>query len=111
LLGAGTSPIVSLIVGGVGGTGTSNKAFLATLDIAGSARLDTRLSIDVRANGSVARDKPFADRSNYGYANIQIRFNLMKDVDYLVKYECGRKEPDYRRYCGVQSGLSFLTGR
>ena len=37
--------------------------------------------------------------------------NVNTDWAYLVKYECGRKDPDFEKFCGWQSGLALTLGR
>jgi hypothetical protein len=42
---------------------------------------------------------------------LKSRFTISRDWDYEVQYECGRKDPDYRKFCGWQSGIQLTTGR
>ena len=65
----------------------------------------------MNADGGWSNGARFASEKKFSYLSIQGRFNLESSWDYVVRYECGRKEPDYRKFCGWQTGLILLTGR
>jgi hypothetical protein len=113
LPGATTSPILSVEFGGTGGNALTDSdagwTTRATAMLTG--RLATRLYLDLRGVGAIGSSAQFAGRKRYTYGSAQVRFNVNKDWDYLIKYECGRKDPDYQNFCGGQSGLALTLGR
>lgn len=113
LPGAGTSPLASLEVGLTGGTGPGAGAtdWIGRFDIGLTGRFTTRMSIDLKTNGAWAAKPLFGTADRFVYGSVQMRFNVNRDWDYLIRYECGRKEPDYHSFCGTQSGLALTAGR
>jgi len=113
LPGATTSPILSVEFGGAGGTSLTDAEadWILRGTFALTGRLTTRLYVDLRGVGAAGGEPRFAGADHYGYGSLQVRFNVNKDWDYLVKYECGKKDPDYRHFCGGQSGLALTLGR
>lgn len=113
LPGSNAKPTFSFEAAAAGGDGSSSKStdvdlsskFLYTL------RPSPRLSLDIKGARAWSNKMRFAQRRYYGYFNLQGRFNLTGDWDYLVQYECGRKDPDYRKFCGWLTGFVLVTGR
>jgi hypothetical protein len=113
LPGAGTSPILNLELGAVGkdnGTVTTRE-FLARANALFTARVTTRLSLDLQGSAGWSSEPLYADSESFRYGKFEVRFNLSKDWDYLVRYECGRKPPEYQNFCGSQSGFAMVAGR
>ncbi len=113
LSGGGTSPLASGEFGFITGNGALNQPtdWIARFDFSLTGRFTQRLSIDLKADGAVAGTPRFAGLDRFAYRAVQFRFNVNKDWDYLIKYECGRKDPDYKEFCGSQSGLAMTVGR
>lgn len=113
LPGAGTKPVASLEFAAAGGDASSTRKtnFLGTGELGLTSRLNSRLSFDLSGFAGWSDQARFAGHREFGYIRIQGRYNVSKDWDYLVRYECGRKNPDYRKFCGWQSGLTMVLGR
>ena len=113
LAGATTSPILSVEFGGAGGNALtgSDADWITRFTAILTGRLTTRVYLDFRGVGVIAGSAQFAGRDRYTYGSAQVRLNVNKDWDYLIKYECGRKDPDYQKFCGGQSGLALTLGR
>lgn len=113
LPGSSTNPVLALEAGGIGGDNGTTKAtdFLGKASFTYSARANTRFTFDINANAGFSNSARFRGRKNFSYGLAQARFSLTKDWDYLLKYECGEKSPDYRKFCGWQSGITAVMGR
>ena len=113
LPGATTSPLFTVEFGGAGGSGLTGdeNALIGRGTFAFTGRLTTRIYVDFRAAGAISGSNQFAGKDTYSYGSAQVRLNINKDWDYLIKYECGEKDPDYQHFCGGQSGLALTLGR
>lgn len=113
LPGAGMVPLLSFEAGLAGGEAspTGSTDFIMRANATTIARVTRRISVDLRATGGWSNEDRFAGRDRFGYALAQVRINLSSDWDYVIKWECGRKDPDYRDYCGTQSGVAVAVGR
>jgi hypothetical protein len=113
LPGSSTNPVLALEAGGIGGNNGTTKStdFLGKASFTYSARANARLTFDINGNAGFSNDIRFKGKKNFRYGLAQARFSLTKDWDYLVKYECGEKNPDYRKVCGWQSGITAVMGR
>lgn len=111
--GANSRPTLSLEGAAAGGNGSATKTtdFAMTTSFVYTLRPSPRFSLDLRAVGGWSNKARFATEKNYSYFNVLGRFNFNADWDYMVKYECGRKDPDYRKFCGWQTGFVLVTGR
>jgi len=87
----------------------SGTDFLTIGSFAYSAAVQTRLTLDLNGNAGWSNSQRFAGHSSYGYLRMQGRFNLTSNYDFLVRYECGRQSPDYRKFCGWQTGFAVVT--
>ncbi len=113
LPGAATSPLVSVEFGGAGGNALleADADWIARTTAVLTGRFTTRLYLDLRGVAAVAGSPQFAGDDRFAYGSAQIRMNVNRDWDYLIKYECGRKDPDFEKFCGWQSGLALTLGR
>jgi len=113
LPGSSTNPVIAVEAGGIGGNNGTTRAsdFLGKVSFTYSARANTRITFDINGNAGFSNDARFNKKKNFSYALAQARFSLSKDWDYLMKYECGEKSPDYRKVCGWQSGITAVVGR
>jgi hypothetical protein len=113
LPGGGTTPLASAEFGVISGTGAANATtdWIGRFDFSLTGRFTRRLSVDLKTFGAMSGTPRFGGFDRFAYRAIQFRFNVNKDWDYLVKYECGRKDPDYKDFCGTQSGLAMTVGR
>ncbi len=113
LPGASTSPILAVEFGAAGGngpsTGETNAYAMATLMF--TSRPSTRLYLDANAAAGWSNERRFGGESTFEYIKVTARFNISSDWDYLVRYECGEKNPDYQSFCGWQTGADLTTGR
>lgn len=91
-------------------TATSN-AFDFNTAFAYTIRPTPQFSFDLNAAIAKSSQKRFAGDDFNSYFSINGRYSLFSAGDYLVKYECGRKDPDYRKVCGWQTGINLITGR
>jgi len=76
-----------------------------------SVRPSSRLTVDVWASGGAAASEFFGGRRYFSNVRAQARINLTKDYDFVARYDCGRRNPDYRKFCGWQTGFVLVTGR
>lgn len=96
-----------------GGNGSTTKTtdFGLTTSFRYTLRPNARVALDMKADGGWSHRPRFANEKTYSYFSIQGRYYLEASWDFMVRYECGRKEPDYRNFCGWQTGLVLVTGR
>lgn len=112
LPGSNSRPLISVDAGGAGNrinNVTTGPDFQVTGLFAYSATMQPRFTIDLNGNAAWSNTARFAGHSSVGYIRLQSRFNLTSDYDFLVRYECGRQSPDYRKSCTWQSGFAFVT--
>jgi hypothetical protein len=113
LPGAGTSPIFYIDVAASHGADPKDKKthLIATGNLAVTVRPSIRASLDLLAKLGRSPADAFGPYSHFAYAQAQFRFNLSSDWDYLIRYSCGRQDPDYHKFCGWQSGITLALGR
>lgn len=112
LPGSQSRPLISIDASGAGSrmnNVTTAPDFQLTGVFAYSATMQPRFTIDLNGNAAWSNTNRFAGHSSVGYIRMQSRFNLTSDYDFLVRYECGRQSPDYRKSCTWQSGFAFVT--
>jgi hypothetical protein len=113
LPGASTNPVLSFEAGAVGGDNgtTTGTDFLTKATLVYTARANARLSFDINGIAAAANSHRFAGSKSFQFVTMQSRFSLTRDWDYLIKYQCGRQNPDYLKVCGWQSGVTLALGR
>lgn len=111
--GANARPTFSVEGAAAGGNGSTTKTtdFQLTTNFLYTLRPNARASLDLKAEGGWSNHVRFASEKTYSHFQIQGRYNLGNSWDYVVRYECGQKDPDYRKFCGWQTGLVLVTGR
>jgi hypothetical protein len=112
LPGSQSRPMISIDASGAGSrinNVTTGPDFQVTSLFAYSATMQPRFTVDINGNAAWSNTARFAGHSSAGYIRLQSRFNLTSDYDFLVRYECGRQSPDYRKSCAWQSGFAFVT--
>lgn len=123
--GSLTRPILNVEGGASGGhhldttaaAGTAaaivrNKtAFVTKGSFLYTVRPSTRFSIDLQAAAGASDSEFFGNRHSFSNIRIEARFNVTKDYDFIARYDCGRRDPAYIKFCGWQTGLILVTGR
>ena len=117
--GALTRPILSIEGGAAGGnrlndakTATVSKTnFVAKGNFMYSTRPTPRATIDLSGAVGASDAEAFGNRRYFSNVRLQARYNLSKDYDFLARYDCGRRSPDYIKFCGWQTGFTLVMGR
>jgi hypothetical protein len=76
-----------------------------------SVRATDRATIDLSGAAGASASEFFNGRKYFSNVRLQARFNLTKDFDFLARYDCGRRSPDYVKFCGWQTGMVLVNGR
>ncbi len=113
LAGADSKPTFNLEASAAGGDATTTRTtdfdfrarFLYTL------RASTKVSLDFNAAAGASNTARFGNSKNFSYLDFGGRYNFSSDWDYVVRYQCGKQDPDYKKFCGWQTGFAFVTGR
>jgi hypothetical protein len=118
--GMQSRPTVTVDGGGSGGRHaqlgrlgtTRDTSFVAKGAFAYTIRPSEMLSIDLTGGlGASSETTFFNGRRYFSNARVEIRYNVSKDYDFLARYDCGRRGPDYLKYCGWTTGFTMIRGR
>ncbi|MGI9102213.1 MAG: hypothetical protein ACR2IF_07185 [Terriglobales bacterium] len=103
-------PTLTIEGGAIGGTNAQSTAgSLMRGDFVYTLQPGQRMFLDFKANGGHASDHRFGGRQDFSFGSIVGRFAIYGDWDFILKYECGRKDPQYLKECGWQTGFGMRT--
>jgi hypothetical protein len=74
-------------------------------------RASPKISLDLNSAAGISNTKRFANSRDFAFVDLRGRYNFSSDFDYVVHYQCGRQDPDYKKFCGWQTGFAYVTGR
>lgn len=89
----------------------NETAFVAKSSFLYTVRPSPRFSVDLQAAAGASDSEFFGNRHSFSNIRIEARFNFIKDYDFVARYDCGRRDPAYIKFCGWQTGLILVTGR
>ena len=102
-------PTLTIEGGAIGGTNAQTTGSLVRGDFVYTLQPSQRMFFDFKANGAHASDRRFGGRRDFSFGSIVGRFAIYGDWDFVAKYECGRKDPQYVKQCGWQTGFGMRT--
>jgi hypothetical protein len=110
---ANTKPTIDIegVAGSVQEPNSKNNVdFLVHANLAYSYRTG-RFTVATESQNGWSNKSFFNNRSQFSFGSLELRYNVKDNLDFLGRYECGKKPPDYLKSCGWKSGFDILTGR
>ena len=113
LAGSNSKPTFNLEAAAAGGDATTTRTtdFDIRARFVYTLRASTKMSLDFTAAAGASNTARFAKSKNFSFLDFGGRYNFSSDWDYIVRYQCGKQDPDYKKFCGWQTGFALVTGR